>query len=262
MTRVRLGKFRPGDAVLRHSGFTDRLLSVASRALELVRRSARDVGEPGYVPLQTAPYRTHHLLAEAVLACAPPGGRVFEGGVSSGYFASVLTRAGLEVDGHELDPVAAERARRVCERVYVGDLEEFDVDELEGMYDVLLFGDTLEHLADPVTVLRHLRTHLSPTGTLVVSVPNVANWAIRLSLLAGRFRYTDRGILDRTHLRFYTQTTLVEMLETAGFRAQSVVGTVPVPLVKSETLGRIAHRIGNLRPSLFAYTFIVTATPA
>jgi hypothetical protein len=52
------------------------------------------------------------------------------------------------------------------------------------------------------------------------------------------------------------------MLETAGFRVQSVVGTIPVPLVKSETLGRIAHRIGNLRPSVFAYTFIVTATPA
>jgi 2-polyprenyl-3-methyl-5-hydroxy-6-metoxy-1,4-benzoquinol methylase len=187
---------------------------------------------------------------------------VFEGGVSSGYFASVLTRAGLRVDGHELDPVAAERARRVCERVYEGDLEQFDADELEGMYDVLLFGDTLEHLADPVTVLQRLSKHLAPTGTLVVSVPNIANWAIRLSLLTGRFRYTDRGILDRTHLRFYTRVTLVEMLETAGFRVQSVVGTIPVPLVKSETLGRLTHRIGNLRSSLFAYTFIVTATPA
>ncbi|MEY2432648.1 MAG: hypothetical protein QOC92_2373 [Acidimicrobiaceae bacterium] len=227
-----------------------------------MRSRAADVDEPGYVPLQTAPYRTHHLLAEAVLACAPPGGRVFEGGVSSGYFASVLTGAGLRVDGHELDPVAAERARKVCERVYSGDLEQFDTDELEGTYDVLLFGDTLEHLADPVTVLRRLRNHLAPTGTLVVSVPNVANWAVRFSLLAGRFRYTDRGILDRTHLRFYTRATLLEMLETAGFHVQSVVGTIPVPLVKSEALGRVAHRIGNVRPSLFAYTFIVTATPA
>jgi 2-polyprenyl-3-methyl-5-hydroxy-6-metoxy-1,4-benzoquinol methylase len=235
---------------------------MTSRALELVRSSAAAVDQPGYVPLQTAPYRTHHLLAEAVLACAPPDGRVFEGGVSSGYFASVLTRAGLRVDGHELDPVAAERARRVCERVYEGDLEQFDADELEGVYDVLLFGDTLEHLADPVTVLQRLSKHLAPTGTLVVSVPNIANWAIRLSLLTGRFRYTDRGILDRTHLRFYTRVTLVEMLETAGFRVQSVVGTIPVPLVKSETLGRLTHRIGNLRSSLFAYTFIVTATPA
>jgi 2-polyprenyl-3-methyl-5-hydroxy-6-metoxy-1,4-benzoquinol methylase len=245
-------------------GFPAKLAAVpaapaAPDALALLRASI-DADESGYVPLQAAPYRGHHLLAQAVLDVAPPGGRVFEGGVSSGYFASVLTRAGLRVDGHELDPAAAARARRVCEHVYVGDLQAFDVAELEGTYDVLLFGDTLEHVADPVAVLRQLATRLAPRGALVVSVPNVANWAIRLSLLLGRFRYTDRGILDRTHLRFYTRTTLVEMIESAGFTVQSIVGTIPVPGVRSEQLGRIAHRVGNLRPSLFAYTFVVTAT--
>jgi 2-polyprenyl-3-methyl-5-hydroxy-6-metoxy-1,4-benzoquinol methylase len=234
---------------------------VTTDALALLRASI-DADESGYVPLQAAPYRGHHLLAQAVLDVAPSGGRVFEGGVSSGYFASVLTRAGLHVDGHELDPDAAERARRVCERVYVGDLQQFDPAELDGTYDVLLFGDTLEHLADPAAVLRRLATHLAPGGALVVSVPNVANWAIRILLLLGRFRYTERGILDRTHLRFYTRATLVEMIESAGFEVRSVVGTIPVPGVASETVGRVAHRIGNLRPSLFAYTFIVTATKA
>jgi 2-polyprenyl-3-methyl-5-hydroxy-6-metoxy-1,4-benzoquinol methylase len=232
---------------------------VTSRALELLRASV-DADADGYVPLQTAPYRGHHLLIEAVLAAAPPGGRVFEGGVSSGYLASVLTRAGLHVDGHELDPVAAERARTVCGRVHVGDLQQFDPAELDGRYDVLLFGDTLEHLPDPAAVLRRLATRLQPGGALVVSVPNVANWAMRLSLLAGRFRYTDRGILDRTHLRFYTRTTLVEMIESAGFRVRRVTGTIPVPGVKSEGLSRLAHRVGNVRPSFFAYSFIVTAT--
>jgi len=228
-------------------------------ALALLRASI-DADPGGYVPLQSAPYRTHHLLAQAVLDAAPPGGRVFEGGVSSGYFAEVLCRGGLRVDGHELDPVAADRARSVCEHVYVGDLQQFDADELEGTYDVVLFGDTLEHLADPVTVLRRLSTHLAHDGTLIVSVPNVANWAIRLMLLAGRFRYTDRGILDRTHLRFYTRRTLVEMIESAGFRVQTVTGTIPVPGVRSERLARVAHRVGNVRASFFAYSFIVTAT--
>ena len=230
-------------------------------ALALLRASI-DADPDGYVPLQSAPYRGHHLLAQAVLDAAPPGGRVFEGGVSSGYFAAVLTRAGLRVDGHELDPIAAARARTVCEHVYVGDLQQFDVDELDGTYDVLLFGDTLEHVADPAGVLRRLSTHLASGGTLIVSVPNVANWAIRLMLLAGRFRYTDRGILDRTHLRFYTRRTLVEMIESSGFRVQSVVGTIPVPGVQSERLARLAHRIGNLRSSFFAYSFIVTAVLA
>ncbi|MDP8977694.1 MAG: class I SAM-dependent methyltransferase, partial [Actinomycetota bacterium] len=161
--------------------------------------------------------------------------------------------------GIELDPVAAERARRFCERVWVGDLQHIDAEELDGPYDLLLFGDTLEHVADPVTVLQVLATKLRPAGTLVVSIPNVANWSVRLGLLAGRFRYTERGILDRTHLRFYTRRTVVEMLEQAGFTVDRVVGTIPVPLVHSEPLCRTAHLLGNLRPSLFAYTFVVTA---
>lgn len=228
-------------------------------ALQLLRECCGDTGADGYVRLQTTPYRGHHLLAEAVLANTEPGDRVLEGGVSSGYFAEVLVGAGRRVDGIELDPAAAERARTVCERVVVGDLQHIDIEQLEGPYDLLLFGDTLEHVPDPVAVLRTLSTTMRPGGTLVLSTPNVANWAIRLSLLAGRFRYTDRGILDRTHLRFYTRRTLVEMLEEAGFDVDRVVGTIPVPLLHSEPLCRVAHTLGNLRPSLFAYTFVVTA---
>ncbi len=231
------------------------------RALELLGQCSGPRGD-GYVPLQSTPYRGHHLLAEAVLANTGPGDRVFEGGVSSGYFAELLVAAGRRVDGIELDPVAATSAARVCERVLVGDLQQIDVDDLDGPYQVLLFGDTLEHIADPVSVLRSLRTKLRHDGVLVVSIPNVANWAVRLGLLFGRFCYTERGILDRTHLRFYTHRTVVEMLELSGFQVCRLVGTIPVPLVRSKRLCDIAHRIGNLRPSLFAYTFVVTARVA
>lgn len=233
-------------------------LSWPPDALALLQSSA-DADDQGYVHLQTIPYRGHHLLVQAVLDATGPGDRVFEGGVSSGYFASVLVRAGLRVDGHELDPEVAERARQVCEKVYVGDLSTFDPEELDGTYDVLLFGDTLEHLPDPAAVLRRLRTKLSPGGALIISVPNIANWLMRLQLLVGRFDYTDRGIMDRTHLRFYTVHTVAEMLADAGFRVESLVGSIPVPGVTDERLGRITHRIGNLRPSLAAYGLIVTA---
>lgn len=228
------------------------------RSLALLTESAR-ADDPGYVHLQTVPYRSHHLLAATVLDVAPPGARVLECGVSSGYFAALLVRAGLRVDGHELDPEAGERARTVCERVYIGDLNAFDPDELDGTYDVLLFGDTLEHLPDPAAVLRGLAAHLAPDGALILSIPNIANWAIRLALLAGRFDYTDRGIMDRTHLRFYTQRTLTLMLQDAGFSIERMIVTVPVPLVKTERLGRFAHQIGNLRPTLAGHGFIVTA---
>jgi 2-polyprenyl-3-methyl-5-hydroxy-6-metoxy-1,4-benzoquinol methylase len=231
-----------------------------SEALATLQQVAADT-DRGYVELQTIPYRAHHLLAEEVLGLTRPGDRIFEGGVSSGYFARVLTAAGRHVDGHELDPEVAEAARAVCEHVYVGDLQDFDVDELEHTYDLLLFGDTLEHLPDPAAVLRRLRRRLRPGGHLVVSVPNIANWSVRLQLLGGRFRYTERGILDRTHLRFFTVKTLPEMLEAGGFRVERVSAAVPVPGVRTERLGRITHRIGNLRPGLFGYNLIAVATP-
>jgi 2-polyprenyl-3-methyl-5-hydroxy-6-metoxy-1,4-benzoquinol methylase len=216
---------------------------------------------PGYVQLRRQPYRGHQLLIDAVLRNTRPGDRVFEGGVSSGYVARELVEAGLVVDGAELDPVAAEQARQVCDTVVVGDLQHLDLSNLPH-YDVVLFGDTLEHLPDPGAVLARLRSRLKPGGVLVVSIPNVANWAIRLGLLAGRFRYTDRGILDRTHLRFYTRRTLIELLEAAGFRVVALEASVPLPGIRAAWLCRLAHRVGNWRPSLFAYTFIATASPA
>lgn len=236
------------------------------RALELVRAANRagaaaGADPAGYVALQDIAYRGHHLLARAVLARAGAGATVLEGGVSSGYFARVLTEAGMIVDGFELDPVAAARARTVCREVWVGDLQQIDPATLNGPYDVLLFGDTLEHVPDPVAVLRRLRRVLTDDGALVVSLPNFANWAVRLQVLAGRFRYSDRGILDRTHLRFFTERLARELFDEAGYRVDSLVGAIPVPLVTQPALCRLAHRAGNLRPSLFAYNFIVTGSP-
>lgn len=212
-----------------------------------------------YVALQDIPYRGHWLVQQAVLDRTQPGDHILDAGTSTGYLARRLAAAGRRVDGAELDPVAAEAAREVCDSVWVGDLSALDPADLPRDYDLILFADTLEHLPDPPAVLRRLKTRLAPGGQLVVSLPNVANWAIRLSLLTGRFRYTERGILDRTHLRFYTAKTAVEMVEQGGFRVTSVTGSIPVPLVKSPLLCKLAHRIGNLRPSFFAYTFVITA---
>lgn len=216
----------------------------------------------GYVKLQDIPYRGHWLVEQAVLRHTEPGDAIFEGGVSTGYLARRFVEAGRRVDGAEIDPEAAAAAMKVCDHVWVGDLAQLDVDQLPRSYQLLLFADTLEHLPDPPAVLRRLKTRLDPAGTLVVSLPNVANWAIRLGLLAGRFRYTDRGILDRTHLRFYTQKTAVQMLAEGGFEVVDIVASVPVPLVKSPRVCRLAHTVGNLRPSLFAYTLVITARPA
>jgi 2-polyprenyl-3-methyl-5-hydroxy-6-metoxy-1,4-benzoquinol methylase len=220
---------------------------------------AVDQADHSYVALRDVPYRGHWLVQQAVLGRTSPGDRILDAGTSTGYLAHRFVAAGRRVDGAELDPAAAEAARQVCDFVWVGDLSRLDPAELPHDYDLILFADTLEHLPDPPAVLRSLKSRVTPGGKLVVSLPNVANWAIRLSLMGGRFRYTERGILDHTHLRFYTRKTAIEMVEAGGFKVTSAVGSIPVPLVKSPMLCRLAHRIGNLRPSFFAYTFVITA---
>ena len=220
------------------------------------------IDNAGYVPLQRTPYRGHQLVIDTVARHTTPGDWVFEGGVSSGYVAAEFVARGLKVDGAEIDAEAAEAARAHCDTVLVGDLQTLDLGPLRRDYRVLLFADTIEHVADPGGLLRRVRPHLRGDGVLVLSVPNVANWAVRLGLLFGRFRYTERGILDRTHLRFFTKKTLMELVEASGYDVVDVTASVPVPGVTWTPLCALAHRIGNLWPSLFAYTFVLTAVPA
>src|SRR5213075_824786 len=122
-------------------------------------------------------------------------------------------------------------------------------------FDVVLCGDVVEHLRDPVAALARLRPLLRSRGRLVLTTPNVANWAIRLGLLAGRWRYTDRGILDRTHTHLFTKKTLEQALERAGYRIVAFDVTAPVPRLDTPAAERATRAIARLRPSLLAYQF-------
>ena len=208
----------------------------------------------GYVPFNERKHRAHTKLLDAVGS----GKRVLDVGCSSGYLSEPLSQRGNTLVGIELDPDAAREAELLCERVLVGDLETMELPLEPASFDVVLCGDVIEHLRDPGAALARLRPFLKPAGTLVVSTPNIANWAMRLSLLAGRWRYTDRGFLDRTHTHLFTRRTLVETIERAGYRVQRVDFSVPVP-GDNDLLDLVGWSIGRLRPQLFAYQWIVTA---
>jgi SAM-dependent methyltransferase len=145
--------------------------------------------------------------------------RVVDFGCWTGFVARELKRRGCYVTGIEVDPRAAEVARSVCDRVIEADLDTIDLREsLEGeKYDVGLFGDVVEHLKDPARLLRQMREMLSPGGYIVVSVPNIAHAGVRLMLLQGRFKYEDTGILDDTHLKYYTRQSIGDLLEACGY---------------------------------------------
>lgn len=151
--------------------------------------------------------------------------RVLEVGCAAGHVTKVLVERGCSVVGVEGDAEAAEHARRYAEQVLVADL---DVDEdaehqvwskLEAdRFDVLLFGDVLEHLRNPLGVLRRAAPLLADGGFVVVSVPNIAHGDVRLALLGGSFRYRPTGLLDATHLRFFTRESAGELLRQAGLQ--------------------------------------------
>ncbi len=215
----------------------------------------------GYVPLNQRPLGGHMRM----LAMVGPGEkRVLDVGCSSGYLARPLVERGCTVVGIERDTQAASAAREVCEDVIVGDVEELELPFEHQSFDVVLCGDLVEHLRDPEEFLARVQPLLKRDGRLVLTTPNVANWTLRLSLLGGRWRYTNRGLLDRTHVHLFTRTTLVEALDNAGYRVLELDFTVPVPspvASRRHALERVAHAVGRLRPSLFAYQFIVAAEP-
>ena len=159
------------------------------------------------------------------------GRKALDVGAADGFLAERLTAQGWTVTALERDPELAARAHGRCKEVVVADLESAPP-LLHGPFDAIVYGDVLEHLSDPGAVLRALDQTLAPGGTVIVSVPNVAHLWVRLSLLAGRFDYADRGILDRTHLRFFTRRTLRELLRAAGLTVVELAVTpVPLPLV-------------------------------
>jgi 2-polyprenyl-3-methyl-5-hydroxy-6-metoxy-1,4-benzoquinol methylase len=187
---------------------------------------------------------------------------VLDVGCSGGYLAERLVAGGATVAGIEVDPVAAERARAVCEQVLVGDVEALELPFEPSSFDAIVCADLIEHLRDPGAFLARVRPLLRPDGRLVLTTPNVANWTIRLALLFGRWRYTERGILDRTHAHLFTKQTLVECLAESGYELELFDFTVPVPVVGTAVLERIAHRVGSIRPQLFAFQFVAAARPA
>src|SRR5205814_9939935 len=98
--------------------------------------------------------------------------------------------------------------------------------------DAIVLADVLEHLRDAPAILRLVNDSLAPGGRVFISVPNIANITVRIGLLFGIFEYRDRGILDNTHLRFYTLRTIRRELEGAGFRVIAVRGSsVPIRLI-------------------------------
>jgi 2-polyprenyl-3-methyl-5-hydroxy-6-metoxy-1,4-benzoquinol methylase len=148
---------------------------------------------------------------------------VLEIGPATGYISNALKERGCTVTGVEIDPEAAEIARSFADEMIVANVEKLDFGEAfsSQRFDVVMFGDVLEHLVDPKNALEKARGVLSDVGYVVASIPNVAHSSVRLMLLDGKFGYTEKGLLDYTHLRFFTREGMHQLFESAGYEITS-----------------------------------------
>jgi 2-polyprenyl-3-methyl-5-hydroxy-6-metoxy-1,4-benzoquinol methylase len=175
-----------------------------------------EISASKYVSFNESPGSTHELLVGLV----PPQARVLEFGCATGYMSEVLrNRLGCSVTGVEVSPEAAAIAADRCDHVIVGDAEELDYDDLLGdeRFDAVLFADVLEHLRDPAALLRRVRPFISDEGVVIASLPNVAHASVRLALLGGEFRYRETGLLDDSHVRFFTRDSIQDLFEESGY---------------------------------------------
>lgn len=162
--------------------------------------------------------------------------RVIDFGCATGYFGKLLSQRGCKVVGVEVNSQAAKIAEKYCDQVIVADLDFLAlVDILPPQeFDVAVFGDVLEHLRNPWKVLAETRQLLKPEGYVVASIPNIAHGAIRLALLQGRFDYVELGVLDNTHLRFFTYKTVQELFVDSGYFIEAVERT-KIPIFSGST---------------------------
>lgn len=197
------------------------------------------------------------VLAEIPLAAK----RVLDVGCGDGTLGRHLkARQPVEVVGLTYSGGESLLARQILDQVVVCDLNNFDPTEL-GQFDCIVCSHVLEHLLWPDRFLQSVRSVLAPGGRLVVGLPNLLVFRSRLRLLSGKFRYTDGGIMDRTHFRFFDWQTSRELVTTAGFRIISAEAEGGFPLSRFlPGIGRILDRVAvRAAPGLFGHQFVITA---
>jgi 2-polyprenyl-3-methyl-5-hydroxy-6-metoxy-1,4-benzoquinol methylase len=220
-----------------------------------------------HYPLKDSKYSSHYHFQRLSGA----NNDILDIGCGEGFFAERIAKADNRVVGIDLLPEVKQGSSLLT---YIqADLDqglEPAIQQLKGkLFDKIILQDVLEHLRHPEPLLEDCLKMLKPNGQILVSVPNVANITIRLLLFFGSFEYMERGILDKTHVRFFTRRTIRKLIENSGYEVQkSLMSIIPIELIlglsAQNPLMKIASEILNaltfLFPTLFGYQCIFTAS--
>ncbi len=207
---------------------------------------------------------THTLAINHI----PSGSVVLDFGCASGYIAAKLKEKGCRVYGY--DQFFSDEAVKHCEKVFQVNFDNFDfqVPENENKIDYVLLLDVIEHLSDPPQFLTMLRERLAKhRPEIILTTGNIAFILIRLSLLVGQFNYGRRGILDLTHKRLFTFSSIKQLLRDFGYEISMVEGVaVPIPFViPNKSLANFLLKVNNLliklNKGLFSFQIAIIAKP-
>ncbi|WP_154677101.1 class I SAM-dependent methyltransferase [Parafrankia discariae] len=197
-----------------------------------------------------------------------PPGRVLDCGCGAGDNARLLRRQGWQVTGVTLDPAELVAATAECVATELADLSAGLPFAADGSFDLVLLSHILEHLVDPAALIAEARRVLAPGGRIAIALPNVAHFRQRAEHLLGRFEYTKTGVMDSTHVRFFTVDTARRLLETNGLAilASDASGGLPWwrsrRLFPRELVARADRWALANRPNLFAWQAVFLTVPA
>ena len=202
------------------------------------------------------PYTVHSKMLEIV----GKNKTILEVGCATGYMTKRFKKNNCNITGIEINPNSAEIAKKYCDQIIIGDIEiTKDFPLKKDYFDFILFADVLEHLRFPLRTLVKFKKYLKPEGKIFISLPNVANYRLRMNLLTGRFDYTEIGLLDKTHLRFFTIKTAKQLVSDAGL---NIVKLDVSPSWNSsiKLLNKFYYLITRAWKSLLGYSILILAS--
>jgi len=208
---------------------------------------------------------TSHTVITRMLSELPPG-RVLDLGCSGGRLSERVRQLGHKVVG--VDGMEIPGVRDRVDDFFLGDLEDGIPEAAGGDFDVVIAADVIEHVRYPEKLLRQMVEALAPTGQIVISTPNFGHWYSRGRVAAGAFDYDRRGILDETHLRFFSRKSLRRTISAAGLDLLQLEYTgLPLEVLartdrwSSRLAGAVDRRLVRLRPTVFGYQFVARLRP-
>lgn len=187
---------------------------------------------------------------EDICSLVEPNKRVLDVGCATGRIAEKLTKEKkCTVVGIEVNKAMVKIAKKRCSKVIMANVELLkSINFPEKYFDIILFADVLEHCRNSGEILRNLRRYLSDDGYILVSIPNVANWEIRLRLLLGKFDYKGGTILDDGHLRFFTLSSIKKLVEESGYK-----------VIEVKVRNAFLTSLGKLFKTFFGWGFVIKA---